>query len=308
MGGGEGSRLKRSPSREKGLIARRPGTWRAVIAGPVLFLVVFFVVPVAMMIITSFRPDLRGGPLAWGWVPTLDHYRNIIGGGTYLPLLWTSVRVSLLVAFATCVLAYPVAYFLAFRVRRSAGLLLTLIILPFWTSYLLRTIAWKIILGSNGALNNFLSFIGVSTEPSPVLLYSRTAVVVTLIYAWLPFVALPIYAALLRIDRTLLEAAADLGAERRQSFFKVTLPLSAPGVLAAFVMVFIPTVGEYVAPLLVGGTRGVLFGNVVELFFGDGVNWPLGSAMALVMLALVLIIVGVAARLVGLRRLIEGSS
>lgn len=279
----------------------------ALIAPPALVLLVLFVTPVLMMVITSFRPDLRGGPFAWGWDPTLEHYRKVIGGGIYLPLLWTSVRVAALVSVLACALAYPVAYFLAFRVGRSTSLLLTLLIIPFWTSYLLRTIAWKIILGSNGALNSLLDFLGLVDSAAPVLLYSRTAVVVTLIYVWLPFVALPMYAALLRIDHSLLEAAADLGASRPRAFLKVTLPLSMPGVVAAFLMVFIPTVGEYVAPILVGGTRGALYGNVVEILFGDGINWPLGSAMALLMLVGVLALVLVAAKVFRVRRLVEAA-
>ena len=277
----------------------------ALVLPPALVLFVLFVVPVLMMVITSFRPDLRGGPFAWGWEPTLDHYRNVISGGDYLPLLWTSARIAMVVAFLACALAYPVAYFLAFRVGRTTSLLLTLLIIPFWTSYLLRTIAWKIILGSNGALNSFFSFVGLTDATAPILLYSRSAVVVTLIYVWLPFVALPIYAGLLRIDKSLLEAAADLGASRFTSFRKVTLPLSMPGVIAAFVMVFIPTVGEYVAPILVGGTRGSLYGNIIEILFGDGINWPLGSAMALLMLVGVFILILALTRVLRVRRLIE---
>jgi len=277
----------------------------ALLLPPGLVLFALFVVPVLMMVITSFRPDLRGGPFAWGWDPTLQHYQNVIGGGDYLPLLATSARIALLVAFLACALAYPVAYFLAFRVGRSTSLLLTLLIIPFWSSYLLRTIAWKIILGSNGALNSFLGFLGLTNATAPILLYSRSAVVVTLIYVWLPFVALPIYAGLLRIDRSLLEASADLGASRFQSFRKVTLPLSMPGVIAAFVMVFIPTVGEYVAPILVGGTRGSLYGNIIEILFGDGINWPLGSAMALLMLVGVFILILALAKVLRVRNLIE---
>ena len=277
----------------------------ALLSPPGLVLLALFVVPVLMMVVTSFRPDLRGGPFAWGWKPTLEHYRTVVTGGDYLPLLWTSARVALVVSLLACALAYPVAYFLAFRVGRSTPILLTLLIIPFWTSYLLRTIAWKIILGSNGALNSFLGFLGLTENTAPILLYSRSAVVVTLIYVWLPFVALPIYAGLLRIDKSLVEAAADLGASRVQAFRKVTLPLSLPGVVAAFVMVFIPTVGEYVAPILVGGTRGSLYGNIIEILFGDGINWPLGSAMALLMLAGVLILILMLARVLRVKNLIE---
>jgi spermidine/putrescine transport system permease protein len=222
----------------------------------------------------------------------------------YLPLLWISVRVALSVALAATLLAFPLAYFLVFRAGLRAPLLLTLLILPFWTSYLLRIIAWKIILGTDGVINSLLISLGLVSDPVPILIYSRLAVVITLVYVWLPFVALPIYAALQRIDRSLLEAATILGAPPWFTFLRVTLPLSLPGVIAGFVMVFIPTVGEFVTPLLVGGSRGALYGNIVELFFGDGINWPLGSAMALIMLVGMLALFAVAVRLVDLRRFI----
>jgi spermidine/putrescine transport system permease protein len=252
----------------------------------------------------SFRPDMRGGLFSLNWAPTLDQYRRIFEGGVYLPLLWISVRVALSVALAATLLAFPLAYFLVFRAGLRAPLLLTLLILPFWTSYLLRIIAWKIILGTDGVINSLLISLGLVSDPVPILIYSRLAVVITLVYVWLPFVALPIYAALQRIDRSLLEAATILGAPPWFTFLRVTLPLSLPGVIAGFVMVFIPTVGEFVTPLLVGGSRGALYGNIVELFFGDGINWPLGSAMALIMLVGMLALFAVAVRLVDLRRFI----
>jgi spermidine/putrescine transport system permease protein len=138
-----------------------------------------------------------------------------------------------------------------------------------------------------------------------ILLYSRTAVVITLVYVWLPFVALPIYATMLRIDRRLLEAASNLGAPPATAFRRVTLPLSLPGVAAAFLMVFIPTVGEYVAPLLVGGSQGALYGNIIEIFFGDGINWPLGSALAMVMAVGILALLFVLTRTRPVRRLLD---
>ncbi len=282
----------------------RRARW-GLITPPALFLGLFLLLPVGLMTIMSFRPDLRGGAFHWDWTPTLGHYRTVLGGDGYVPLLWTSVRVAMLVGMVAVVLAYPLAYFLALRAGRRASLLLTLLILPFWTSYLLRMIAWKIILGSNGAVNGLLRYLGLVDQPLSLLLYSRSAVVVTLVYVWLPFAALPIYAALLRMDRSLLEAAANLGARPAEAFLRVTLPLSLPGVLAGFLMVFIPTVGEYVAPLLVGGSQGSLYGNIVEIFFGDGINWPLGSAMALVMLGGVLAIFLLLARTLRIRRLVE---
>jgi len=264
----------------------------------------FFVAPMVGMAILSLRPDMRGGPYQLDWSPTLKHYQNIVAGDIYLPLLWLSIRVAFTVALIATLLAYPLAYFLVFHAGRRAAQLLTLAILPFWTSYLLRIIAWKTILGSNGLVNNLLIYLGLVEEPVRLLLYSRLAVTVTLIYVWLPFIALPIYASLQRINPSLLEAAAILGASPWRSFFRVTLPLSLPGVIAGFFMVFIPTVGEYITPLLVGGTRSTLYGNIIELYFGDGVNWPLGSAMSVVMLAGVLLLTLIVSRLVDLRKLV----
>lgn len=272
--------------------------------GPTLWLAVLFVLPLLLMAAFSLRPDMRGGLFSLDWTPTLEHYRTVLQGGVYLPLLWISVRVAFSVALAATVLAFPLAYFLVFRAGLRAPLLLTFLILPFWTSYLLRIIAWKIILGTNGVINSLLMYLGLVSDPVPILIYSRLAVVITLVYVWLPFVALPIYAALQRIDRSLLEASTILGAPAWFTFLRVTLPLSLPGVIAGFIMVFIPTVGEFVTPILVGGSRGALYGNIVELFFGDGINWPLGSAMALIMLVGVLALFAVVIRLVDLRRFI----
>jgi spermidine/putrescine transport system permease protein len=270
-----------------------------------VWLALFFILPMLGMALLSLRPDLRGGLFRAGWLPTLDHYRAILTGGIYLPLLWLSIRVAATVALVATLLAYPLAYFLAFHAGKRATLLLTLAILPFWTSYLLRIIAWKTILGSNGLVNNLLIYAGLVSEPVRILLYSRLAVTVTLVYLWLPFVALPIYATMLRINPALLDAAAILGAGPWRAFFRITLPLSLPGVIAGFFMVFIPTVGEYITPLLVGGSRGSLYGNLIELYFGDGANWPLGSAMSIIMLFGVLVLALIAARLVDFKRLVQ---
>lgn len=283
---------------------RNSAAW-ALLSIPLIWLSLFFVVPLLLMAVYSLRPDMRGGLFNFGWSPTFDHYRTILEHEDYLRLLGVSVQVAFMVALFGTVLAYPIAYFLAFRARHRAPIFLTLLILPFWTSYLLRIIAWKIILGPNGLINSLLLHTGLIQEPLSLLLYSRDMVVVTLVYVWLPFVALPIYASLQRIDRSLLEAAAINGAPPWLAFLRVTLPLSLPGVIASFLMVFIPTVGEYVTPLLVGGSRGSLYGNIIETFFGDGLNWPLGSAMALIMLAGVLVLVVIIIRLIDLRRFVQ---
>jgi spermidine/putrescine transport system permease protein len=210
-----------------------------------------------------------------------------------------------IVAVVATVIAYPVAYFLAFRAGSRAGLYLILLLVPFWTSYLLRVMAWKLLLGSNGVINSVLTGIGIIDQPLDALLYNRTTVVITLIYVWIPFATLPILAVLGRIDARLHDAAADLYASPFQQFRRVTLPLSLPGIAAAFLMVFIPTVGEYVTPLLVGGNAGIMFGNVIEDYFSKSANWPLGAALSVIMLVITLVLVVVGLRIVQPRRLLR---
>jgi spermidine/putrescine transport system permease protein len=206
---------------------------------------------------------------------------------------------SLIVSSVVVGLAYPVAYFLALSGTKRKYVLLLVLIAPFLTSYLLRVLAWKVILGSQGVVNSFLSWTGIRSPDHPIsqLLYSRFAVMIVLAYVWLPFVALPIFVSLEGLDRRLLEAASDLGASRLQAFRRVTLPLSLPGVAAAFLFVFIPTVGEFVTPSLVGGTNGYMYGNqIVELFQTGFPDWQTGSVLALFLLGVVVLLTVVFAR------------
>lgn len=182
-------------------------------------------------------------------------------------------------------------------------ILLTLIIVPTWTSYLLRVFAWKLILSSNGLLNTFLLWAGLIEEASPILMYSREATILTLVYVWIPFVSLPIFAALQRIDWNLLEAAADLGCKPWEAFLRVTLPLSMPGVVAGYFFAFIPTIGEYVTPRLVGG-RNLMFGNLIQDQFLFALNWPMGSVLSIGMLIAVLLFLYLFTRIVSLSDLL----
>lgn len=264
---------------------------------PVVWLVLLFLLPMAIMAVFSFR--------AGTFAPerdtfTLDQYREYVANTAFHRLLFQSAGVALATSILSIVFAYPIAYFLAFRAGSLQLTLLTILIIPAWTSYLLRILAWKLILGSNGVLNTLLLSTGLASESVPVLLYSRTAVIVTLVYVWIPFVALPIFSALQRIDRSLLEAAADLGCPGWETFLRVTLPLSLPGVAAGFFFVFIPTLGEWVTPSLVGGVEGVMYGNMIQDQFVRALNWPLGSIMSLVMLALVIVQIALFSRVVHL--------
>lgn len=264
------------------------------IAPSALFLLVLFVVPLLIMVVYTFRQGSFGPS---SQIFTLKHYQTFLGDTALQGLLWRSVVQSFFIAVSAVFLAYPVAYHLSFRAGERKLALLTIIIVTAWVSFLLRILAWKVLLGGSGAIASVAQWLGLSEEGVPFLIYSQAAVNLTLIYVWIPFVALPIFAALERIDPSLHEAAYDLGCGRPEAFVRVTLPLSLPGVVAGFLFVFIPTVGEYVTPSLVGGTTGVMFGNIVRDQFVRALNWPLGSLMSLAMLIVVLIPLVVAARL-----------
>lgn len=284
------------------MLGRRATFW-ALYVPPVIWVGLFFLVPLVLMFALSFRADMQGELLAL-WTPSLAQYEAVFAIGSYWRLLAISIVMAFLVALLAVALAYPIAYFLVFRAGRAAGLCLLILLIPFWTSFLLRVMSWKFLLGSEGVINSLLIYLNAITEPLSGILYSRNAVIVTLVYVWIPFAALPISAGLQRIDRDLLECAADLGAPPWRSFWAVTFPLSLPGVLAAFFMVFIPTVGEYVTPLLIGGSSGSMYGNIIQDFFTKAANWPRGAALSMVMLAVTLILVAIAARLVNIRRLL----
>ncbi len=265
------------------------------LAAPIVWLLLFFVVPV--ILVGSYSVGLVA-LLPRDSLLTFDAWRDFLSDPIFVGVFWKSVRMSLIVSVSVVILAYPVAYFLAMVATRRKYVLLLLTIAPFLTSYLLRVLAWRVILGNQGVVNSFLFWSGIRDPDDPVtwLLYSQFAVIVVLIYVWVPFVALPIFVSLDHMDRYLLEAASDLGASRWRSFWQITFPLSLPGVIAAFIFVFIPTIGEYVTPLLVGGTRGFMFGNAIADAFLVGFNWQLGSALALFLIAVVGVLVAISSR------------
>ena len=218
---------------------------------------------------------------------SLGQYAAVFSRQGYRTLLIRSVAISSAVTAITLLLAYPMAYFVAFKVERAKFLWLLLLTIPFWTSYLLRVFAWKVILGFNGLINSGLLSLKLISQPLDILLYNPFAVVLTLAHAYAAFAILPIYVSLQKIDPGLIEAAADLGDGPARRFVRVTLPLSLPGVLAAAVLIFVPTTGDYVTPALVGGTDGVMIANVIQVQFGRVGNWPLGAALAVASMAIV---------------------
>jgi spermidine/putrescine transport system permease protein len=262
---------------------RRPRlTTPALLGLPIGWLVVFLLVPIAIVALYSFDVlALFPGPHSFalgGW------YRLFHQG--YMSLFWKSAQMSLIVSALVVLAAYPLAYFLALSGTRRKYVLLLLLIAPFMTSYLLRVLAWKVILGDDGVINSALGSLGL--HPLSFLLYSRFAVMLVLGYVWLPFVALPIFVTLDTLDQRLLEAASDLYASRWKAFLRVTLPLSMPGVVAAFLFVFIPTVGEFVTPSIVGGSSGYMYGNQIVDFFQQGFpDWETGATLALFLIAVI---------------------
>jgi spermidine/putrescine transport system permease protein len=257
---------------------------------PLGWLGVFFVLPIAIVAAYSFDVySLNPGPHSF----TLGAWRSFVHDPVYLKLFWKSVKMSLTVSAIIVVLAYPLAYYLALSGTKRKYILLLLLIAPFLTSYLLRVLAWTVILGDQGAVNSFLFWTGLRSPDAPLsqLLYSRFAVMLVLGYIWLPFVALPIFVSLESLDRSLLEAASDLGASRLQAFRRVTLPLSMPGVVAAFLFVFIPTLGEFITPSLVGGATGYMYGNQIVDLFGTGFpDWETGAVLAMFLLGVVTVL------------------
>jgi spermidine/putrescine transport system permease protein len=271
-------------------------TTPALLGLPLAWLVVFFVVPIGIVAAYSFNVySINPGPHSF----TLTAWHDFLHSAIYLKLFWKSVKMSLTVSAIVVLLAYPLAYYLALSGTKRKYVLLLLLIAPFLTSYLLRVLAWKVILGEQGVINSFLFWTGIRSPDHPVsqLLYSRFAVMLVLGYIWLPFVALPIFVSLESLDQRLLEAASDLGASRLQAFRRITLPLSLPGIVAAFLFVFIPTLGEFVTPSLVGGTTGYMYGNQIVDLFGTGFpDWETGSVLALFLLGIVAVLTLVFAR------------
>jgi spermidine/putrescine transport system permease protein len=264
---------------------------------PTLLVMLFSMcVPFGLMVVMSFWTQ-SGYEFDTNF--TLLNYEKITSTPVYSQLLMRSLWISAACTLATVLIAYPMAYYVAFHVHRRKMMWIILMTLPFWTSYLLRIFSWKVILGFNGVINSGLMGMGIIGKPLEFLLYNPTAVVITLTHAWVAFAILPIYISLEKIDKSLLEAATDLGDGPIARFFRVTLPLSLPGVIAATILIFVPTVGDYVTPAMVGGPNGLMIANLITAHFGIINNWPGGSALAIIMM---LVVGFIAAIYIGLTR------
>lgn len=267
-------------------LLRRSESARAYVmmAPTLLIMTLGIVVPFVILLVISLWT--RAG-FGFDTTLTLANYARSWNEPIYGTLLLRSFWISGVATAITVLLCYPMAYYVAFHVHRNKMMWIILMTLPFWTSYLLRVFAWKVILGYEGVINSGLMSAGLIEAPLSFLLYSPTAVIITLAHAWAAFAILPLYVSLEKIDRSLLEAATDLGDGPMARFFRVTLPLSMPGVIAGFMLVFVPAIGEFVIPELLGGPNTLMIGKVLWGEFFSNRDWPVASAVAVVMLIVV---------------------
>lgn len=278
--------LRSAPARQSGGLARllhRSEKLRGylLLSPTMLIMTVGILVPVIVLAIISFWT--RDG-FDFNTEMSLTNYQDAMDKPIYGAFLLRSFWISGIATVATVLLCYPMAYYVAFHVHRYKMLWIILMTLPFWTSYLLRVFAWKVILGYEGVINSALLSVGMIEAPLEFLLYSQTAVIITLAHAWAAFAILPLYVSLEKIDRSLLEAATDLGDGPVRRFLRVTLPLSLPGVIAATFLIFIPTTGDFITPALLGGPDGAMIGNLIQLQFGAVNNWPMGAALSITLM------------------------
>jgi len=272
---------------------------RLVVGVPFFWLLLFFLVPFLIVLKVSFAEPVLGNPpfsplLQWvdnSFVQlrlSIQSYRLMAEDSLYVAAFLNSLKVAAVSTLLCLLIGYPMAYAIA-RARDAWRLpLLMLIILPFWTSFLIRVYAWIGILKNNGLINNLLLGLGVIDQPLPML-HSPVAVYIGIVYSYLPFMILPLYATLIRLDLTLLEAAADLGARPWKAFLRVTLPLSMPGIIAGSLLVFVPATGEFVIPDLLGGPDSLMIGKVLWTEFFNNADWPVASSLAVLLLGLLVV-------------------
>jgi spermidine/putrescine transport system permease protein len=261
---------------------------------PLVWVAVFLIAPYASLFCFSLW-TVQSQTIVHQW--NLSNYLQLIQNPVYLQVLLRSMRIAGIVTLISLSLSFPLAYFLSFYAQVRKELLYQLVIIPLWVSYLVRAYAWKTILGSDGVLNTMLMYAGLVDHPVSFLLYSPFAVVLTLTHIYTPFAFLPIYASLEHIPRNLVEASQDLGASRARAFWTVICPLALPGVLAGATFAFVLSLGDFLSPLLIGGPSGIMISNVVVSLFGAAYNWPLGAAISLCMLLLVVLLLSASERL-----------
>jgi spermidine/putrescine transport system permease protein len=259
----------------------------------VVWLLFLVVVPLIFTFTMSFYSS-KG--LVIEKIFTLKNYKLFFTDPVYSRILFKSLRLALSVSVLSIAMAYPLAYMVSFKMVRGRNLLFMMCIIPLWVSYLVRIIAWRSILGNRGVINSALMTIGIIQEPLRIFLYNRFAIAVTLTYICIPFVFIPVYTALEKIPRNILNAANDLGANELHSFLNVVLPLSLPGLITGFIFSFIIALGDYIIPLQLGGTQGIMFGNLIWSQFGFAFNWPFGAALGFILFVISVTILGLTAK------------
>jgi len=266
----------------------------AVTIPPLAWVTLFLLAPYLLMFCYSFWA-VASGNVVHQW--NLGNYHDLLAKDVYRDTLLRSLWIATRVTIFALLLGYPLAYFLSFYAGARKDLLYQLVIIPLWVSYLVRAYAWKTILGTDGVLNTLLQFFHITRHPVDSLLYSPFAVVLTLTHIYTPFVVLPIYAAMEHVPRNLVEASHDLGASPTQTFWRVIFPLSAPGMIAGATFAFVLSLGDFLAPQLLGGPSGIMISNIVVSLFGAAYNWPLGAAISFCILVLVVSLLVLAERL-----------
>jgi spermidine/putrescine transport system permease protein len=272
--------------------ARRSSRWReyrrliGLVSPGAAWLALFFMLPLAIIALYSVLQRTSTGDIAWTF--SLDNYIKLFGDPLYLRILWRSLWIAVATTVLCLLLGYPLAYFIARQPARWRTLLVFAIMIPFWTNFLVRIYAWRFLLNNTGLINTLLESLGLPPLP---LINTTTAVLIGLVYGELPFMVLPLYAALERVDWSLLEAAQDLYARRAAAFWRVLLPLTMPGIAAGSVLVFVPTAGSFVVPQLLGGSKVAMLGNVLERQFLAAQNQPFGAAIAMVFMLLLTVLI-----------------
>jgi spermidine/putrescine transport system permease protein len=257
-----------------------------------IWLALFFVLPLIIILVYSFATRGPFGGVEFVFNP--ENYVRVIDS-MYAGILWRSVYISIISTVICLLIGYPLALYISRQESAYRNILLALLIIPFWTNFLVRTYSWMFILRTEGLLNNTLIYLGLISEPLQIL-FTDTAVIIGLVYTYLPFMVLPVYVSLDKMDRNLLMAARDLGATPFQSFRKVILPLTRPGVISGSILVFVPCIGAYITPDILGGSRSMMVGNLIQMQFLSARDWPFGSALSFVLMAIVLLLLLVLAR------------
>jgi spermidine/putrescine transport system permease protein len=276
--------------------SRRTLVRAGIVTGPVLWTVIFLFIPYMVMFTYSFY--LKQFPT---FIPAFEfvNYLTIISDPQYLQVFIRTTKIAITVAISSLFIAYPLSYFLVFKIQSNQlrSILYMAVIVPLWVSYLLRAYTWKTILGSEGILNSFLVWSGFLDQPTDIFLYNQFSMVVTLTYIFVPFMVMPIYMALEKIPRSMIEASKDLGVGPIRTFLSITLPLSMPGVIAGGTFTICLTFGDFIAAFLVGGPNGAMIATIIQSQFGATLNWPLGAALSMVVLVIVLTIISLSDRL-----------